>query len=447
MIRNADRLATTPARETALACVAAGIEAAHPRRVVRESVALDGDALRVGDAEYDLGEYARVLALGGGNAAGHVAAALESVLGDRLDGGAVVTDDPAPTECVEVVRGDHPIPSERAAAGARRVLELAESADEETLVLAVVTGGGSALLPAPADGIGLNALRSTTAALVESGADIHDINAVRKHLSAIKGGGLARAAAPARVVGLVFSDVVGNDLDVVASGPTAPDGSTFADALDVLDRFDVDVPESVRERLRRGADGGLPETPRPDDPAFERVDNHVLADGFTALAAARKTAAERGYETLVLSSRVRGEAREAAKTHVAIAEEVRATGNPVAAPAVVLSGGETTVTVRGDGTGGPNGEFALSAAVELARTGTDAALASVDTDGIDGATDAAGALVDGETVESVAGAQAALADNDVRPYLADRGALVETGPTGTNVNDLRVLVVENYRRD
>ena len=446
MIEHRDQLADDAPTETALACIEAGIRAAHPRTVVRESVDFDGRTLRVREDEYDLDEYDEVVVVGGGNAAGHVAVALEAVLGDRIARGVVVTDDPTETDRIEVREGDHPVPSRRGEDGARAVLDLAESAGEETLVLAVVTGGGSALLPAPAgrseraDGVTLSDLQSVTDALLESGADIHEINAVRKHCSALKGGQLARAAAPATVVGLVLSDVVGNDLDVIASGPTSPDESTFAEAVSVLDRYGVETPERVRERLRRGADGALAETPRSDDPAFDRVRNHVLADGFTALRAAREAAADRGYRTLVLSSRVRGEAREAVKTHAAIAEEALATGNPVEPPAVVLSGGETTVTVRGDGEGGPNQEFAVGGALELDAEGV--ALAAVDTDGIDGATDAAGGIVDSATVEDPATARDALAANDVYPYLAERDALIRTGPTGTNVNDLRVLVVE-----
>jgi hydroxypyruvate reductase len=264
------------------------------------------------------------------------------------------------------------------------------------------------------------------------------MNAVRKHLSAVKGGLLARAAHPATVVSLVFSDVVGDDLDVIASGPTVPDTSTFADALDVLDRYGVAVPDAVEDRLERGAAGDLPETPDPGDPAFDRTTAHVLADNFTALSAARDAAEAAGFDALVLSSRVRGEAREAAKVHAGIAEECAATGNPVEPPAVLLSGGETTVTVRGSGRGGRNQEFALSAALELA---TDVVVASVDTDGIDGSTDAAGALVDASTVEDPGAARRALADNDAFGYLDDRGATVYTGRTGTNVNDLRALVV------
>ena len=452
-----DAPAPTPRHETALACLRAGIEAAHPERVLESTVRLTdehgdseedapgeggGDHLHVADAVYDLCEFDRVVVVGGGKAAAGVAAALERVLGERITAGRVVTPDPGEGERIEHLPGDHPVPSERGVESTRRVVELLDSADERTLVLAVVTGGGSALLPTPADGVALADLQSTTERLLDSGADIGEINAVRKHLSTLKGGGLARAATPATVVSLVFSDVVGDDLGVIASGPTVPDETTYADALAVLDRYDIDASEPVRDRLERGAGGALPETPKPGDALFDRVENHVLASGFTALTAAREEAEDRGVATCLLSSRVRGEAREAAKSHVAVGEEAVATGNPLSPPAVVLSGGETTVTVRGDGEGGPNLEYALSAALELG--GANAVLASVDTDGRDGGTDAAGAVVDGETLgtrEEREAARDALARNDALPFLAERDCVLETGPTGTNVNDLRVLVV------
>ena len=447
VVRNRGDLGATPARDLALGCVEAGISAAHPRRVVRDAISIDGSVLTVADASYDLDEYDEVVVLGGGKAAEGVAGALEAVLGDRIDRGVVVTaDSPRACERIEVLEGDHPVPSERGAEGARRVLDTADEAGKRTLVLAPITGGASALLPAPADGISLADLRTTTTRLLESGATIEEINAVRKHVSALKGGRLAERAGPARVVGLVLSDVVGNDLGVIASGPLAPDESTYGDAVTVLDRYDIDAPEAVADRLGRGKRGAIPETPDEGDPAFDRISVHVLADGLTALEAAAERASESGYDSLVLSARVRGEAREAAKTHVAIAEESRASGNPLEPPAVVLSGGETTVTVRGDGDGGPNLEFALSAALELdAEDAGGVVLASVDTDGRDGGTGVAGAIVDSRTVgERIAedAAREALADNDSLGALDDADCAIRTGATGTNVNDLRVVVVE-----
>jgi glycerate 2-kinase len=439
IVQNREELATTRARELALDCVEAGIEAAHPRRVVRSSVSLDGDDLSVGNTTYDLSEHSELLLVGGGKATGAVATVLADILGDRLSGGAIVTPDPVSVAGVESVAGGHPVPNEGSVAGTRRVLELADGADEETLVLAAITGGGSALMTAPARGVDLADIQAVTETMLDAGVAIHEVNAVRKHVSAVKGGSLARRAAPATVCTLVFSDVVGNDLSVVASGPTVPDDSTYADARDALDRHDIDGPTGVRDRLAAGAAGDIPETPDAADPAFERVDSHVLADGMTALRAARDVADRAGYRTLVLSSRLRGEAREAATFHAGVAEECHATGTPVDPPAVLLSGGELTVTVRGDGTGGPNTEFALASALERPAPGT--TVAAVDTDGIDGRADAAGGLVDADTVTDTGDARTAVAASDTATYLREHAGAIVTGPTGTNVNDLRVLVL------
>ncbi|WP_225336356.1 glycerate kinase type-2 family protein [Halomicrobium urmianum] len=428
-----------PDRRLALECVAAGVRAAKPATVIGERVSMDGPELVVDGHRYDLDDYDDVVVVGGGNAAATAASALEDVLGDRIDRGAVVTDNPTETDRIEVLPGDHPVPSERGVESTRQILELAASAGPGDLVVALVTGGGSALMPAPADGIDLGDLQTTTEALLASGAAIDEINAVRKHCSDLKGGRLAAAAAPATTVGLVFSDVVGNRLDVIASGPLTPDETTFADALGVLDRYDVDVPDAVDARLRRGSDGEYPETPDAGDPAFESVSQHVVADSHTAMDAAAEAAREAGYDPLVLSSRVRGEAREAAKALAGVAEECADTGTPVEPPAVLLSGGETTVTIRGDGVGGPNQEFVLSAALELSEP--EIVVAAVDTDGVDGNAEAAGGIATSATAEPADEARAALDDNDAGTYLERRDSAVVTGPTGTNVNDLRVFVV------
>ena len=447
MIRNRDQLPSSPAHEVALDCLAAGIEAADPARLTRRAVSLADGALTVDDAGDDLADYGAVIVLGGGKAAAVVAAELEAILGDALDGGLAITDSPGvspvSTQRVEVLAGDHPIPSERGVGSTRRLLDTAEAADESTLILGVITGGGSALITAPAGELSLDDLGATTEALLASGATIDEINAVRKHCSAIKGGRLAAATQPADVCVLVVSDVVGNDLATIASGPLVGDPTTYADARAVIDRYDLNVPAAVTDRLARGDAGEIDETPAPGGSVFEGVTTAIIGDGLTAVRAAADRAAAAGFNPLVLSSRIRGEAREAAKTQVAIAEGIAATGDPLDPPAVVVSGGETTVTVDGEGVGGPNQEFALSAALELAA-GDDAApetvVAAVDTDGVDGPTDAAGAIVDGETV-SVQEGRHALADNDATTALRAADAVITTGPTGTNVNDLRVVVV------
>ncbi|WP_336037680.1 glycerate kinase type-2 family protein [Halobacterium yunchengense] len=436
-----DALADTPARETALSCVEAGVEAATPAEFVPDAVARDGDTLHVVDAAYDLASHDRVVAFGAGNAAAHVAAELAAVLGDRLDGGVVVTDDPVAVPGVEVLESDHPIPSARGVDATRRLLAAARDCGSETLALVVLTGGGSAVLPAPAGDLSLDDLRRVTDALLDSGAPIQAVNAVRKHCSAVKGGRLAAALAPATIATLAVSDVVGNDLSVVASGPTVPDETTYADALAVLGDYGLDAPGAVRDHLAAGARGDRPETPGADHPAFARAAAHVLADGHTALAAAVETARQRGYEATLLSGRVEGDAAAAGRTHAAVAAEIRQTGNPLEPPAVVVSGGELTVSVGdADGVGGPNQTCALAAAPSLPG---DAAFACVDTDGVDGPTDYAGAVVDANTANDPAAVRRALAARDATGYLDGRNALVETGPTGTNVNDLRVLVVED----
>ena len=443
MIHNREQLARTPSHAVALDCLTAGITAADPARLTRDAVSVADTTLTVGEASYDLAGYDELIALGGGKAAAVVAAALEAVLGDHLDSGIVVTDSPRSTERVDVLAGTHPIPDERGVENTRRLLDTAAAADDSTLLVGVITGGGSALMAAPAAGISLADLRSTTDALLDSGATIDEINAVRKHCSAIKGGRLAAATQPADVCVLVVSDVVGNDLATIASGPLVGDPTTYADARAVIDRYDLNVPAAVTDRLARGDAGKIDETPAPGGSVFEGVTTAIIGDGLTAVRAAADRAAAAGFNPLVLSSRIRGEAREAAKTQVAIAEGIAATGDPLDPPAVVVSGGETTVTVDGEGVGGPNQEFALSAALELAA-GDDAApetvVAAVDTDGVDGPTDAAGAIVDGETV-SVQEGRHALADNDATTALRAADAVITTGPTGTNVNDLRVVVV------
>ena len=488
-------LARTPAHAVALDCLAAGIEAALPGRLIADAVSVDDrtGTLRVegvdgGVGEYALRDYDRVFLVGAGKAAAGAADALLDALsnasapGDAsaidadtpdgtsaIDAGIVVTAEPtaslssASPATVKILPGDHPLPSDRGVESARRLLDLAECAGPSDLVFAVVTGGGSALLAAPVDPLSVGDLRAVTAELLACGASIGEINAVRKHCSAVKGGRLARAAAPATVVTLAVSDVVGDPLDVIASGPTVADPSTYADAVAVLDRYDLDVPQAVREHLRAGAAGDRDETPTAGNPAFDRATPFVVGNGRSALDAAASVAADRGYEPVVLAAGVRGESREAATTHVAIAEECAARGSPATPPAVLLSGGETTVTLGDDpGLGGPNAEFAVGAGLALAEgplgAGSDGAddgrdraagagivVASVDTDGIDGSTDAAGAVADATTLNPDT-AREALDDHDVYPALDDANALLRTGSTGTNVNDLRVIVVPGDER-
>ena len=437
MIDNRDKLARSTSHAVALDALAAGIEAADPARLTRERVQVDGETLRVGDTTISLDGFEAIRVIGGGKAAGVVAAELEAVLGDRLNGGVVVTNNPVETERVDVLAGDHPVPSQQGVDSTRRLLDVAEDADEETLLLAAITGGGSALMTAPAAGLGLSDLQSTTQSLLDSGASIDEINAVRKHCSAIKGGQLAAAAAPARVFGLVLSDVVGNELSTIASGPFVADASTYAEAQAVCDRYAVQVPAAVEDRIRAGIAGEIPETPTAGDPVFEGVSTTLLGDSMVAVRAAAEAAEGAGFESLILSSRVRGDSRAAATMQAAVAEEIRSTGHPLTPPAVIVSGGETTVTVEGGGVGGPNQEFAVAGGLAVAER--DVVVAAVDTDGIDGPTDAAGGIVDGRVDGDRAAS--ALADNDSYGFLNSIDGLIRTGSTGTNVNDLRVVVI------
>ena len=439
MIRNRAELAASSVHEVALDCIEAAVDAAAPETATKSAVGRDGQTLMVDGSAYDLDRYDDVVIVGGGKAAGGVTQALESVLGDSLSGGHIIIKQAVDTETVQCTEGDHPLPSNRNVEATADILDTIDAADEDTLVLFVLTGGASALLSAPAANLTLDDLQTTTDRLLSGGVPIAEINAVRKHLSDLKGGQVARRAAPATVAGILVSDVVGNDLSTIGSGPSVPDETTYEDALDVFERYDLTPPPAVRDHLEAGRDGRIAETPFPDDPAFDRVRNHLIGDNATALDAAAAVAQEAGYEPLVLTSRLRGEAREVAKPLVAIAEEATATGAPVNPPAVLLAGGETTVTMTGDGgRGGPNQEFVLSGA--LAHDG-DAVIAAVDTDGEDGSSDVAGAIADGAVVDDRERARDALLANDACSYLSEIGATVETGPTGTNVNDVAVLVV------
>ncbi|HEX7785562.1 MAG TPA: DUF4147 domain-containing protein [Methylomirabilota bacterium] len=398
-------------------------------------------------ADAPLPDAARVRVVGAGKASGAMAAAAEQVLGDRIVDGLVVVKDGyrVETSRVRVMEAGHPVPDARGEAAAREIHAIAESTDDVLLVL--VSGGGSALTPAPAPPITLADKQAMTRLMLAAGATINELNAVRKHCSLLKGGQLARAAAPAAVRALLLSDVIGDPLDVIASGPTAPDASTYADALAILDRFDLRprAPKSIVDRLERGQRGEIPETPKPDDPVFRHVTNTVIGNNRLVVDAAADEAVRLGYGPHVLTRSLEGEARDVAARLVALAREIREGRGPVAAPACVIAAGETTVTVRGRGRGGRCQEFVLAAA--LAMEGVDGLVAlAAGTDGTDGPTDAAGGIVDGESARRARALgqdpRARLEDNDSNPLLAALGDLVVTGPTNTNLLDLYLLLIE-----
>jgi hydroxypyruvate reductase len=338
------------------------------------------------------------------------------------------------------------MPDARGAAAARAIRDVARTATADDLLLVLISGGGSALTPAPAPPITLEEKQALTRLLLRAGATITQLNAVRKHCSMLKGGQLARAAGQARVQALLLSDVIGDPLDVIASGPTAPDSSTFAEALEILDRFGIarQVAPSIRRRLADGQAGLIPETPKPGDPLFDRVTNVVIGNNELVVEAAMERARALGFSPHLLTRTLEGEARDVASRLVRMARDIRAGGGPVQPPCCVIAGGETTVTVRGQGSGGRCQELALAAAIELAGL-RDVVILAAGTDGSDGPTGAAGALVDGDTATKARALgvdlAARLTDNDANPALAALGDLIVTGPSNTNLLDLYLVLV------
>lgn len=442
MIENRAQLARSEQHEHALDAVKSGIDAAQPRTVIREQLDVSGEGISVAGDEYDLSTYENVYVLGGGNAGGEAATALESLLGEVIDDGVIVTDDPVQTTRIRTVEGTHPLPSNENVEGTRQLLEVADAAGKNDLVFAVISGGGSALMCAPDETLSLEGYRNLTEQLLKSGTTIDEINAVRKHLSTFKGGQFARRIAPATTAGLIFSDVVENRLDVIASGPTAPDPTTYDDWQSVVERYELVLPDSARRLLDVGLAGDRQETPTSSEPVFDRVSNYVLADGRTALKAARQSLRAAGYTAVILSAEMEGEARDVGTIHARIGTECLEQGEPFEPPVALLSGGETTVTVEGNGRGGPNQEFALSAALSLADG---MVVVGVDTDGIDGSSDVAGGIVDATTVPSSdrSPARSALRNNDAFAYLDAHDGVVRTGSTGTNVNDVRIVLIDD----
>ncbi|MGA3097323.1 MAG: glycerate kinase [Bryobacteraceae bacterium] len=420
-------------RKNALSIFEAALAAADPADAVARRL-----------QRIDASRFERIFVIGAGKAAASMAQAAERILGRRITGGLINVKDghTARLKRVEMNECGHPVPDARGVAGARRIAEIAATAGKDDLVVCLISGGASALMPLPAAPISLEEKQEVTRLLLASGANIHEINAVRKHISGIKGGQLARLAAPATVESLLLSDVIGDSLDVIGSGPTAPDASTFTTASDVLCKYSLmaNVPESVYDRINGGSLGEIADTPKPGDPIFRRVTNSVVGSNRLALTAAARRARELGYRTLILASEIEGETREIARMHAAIAREIVRAGQPVKPPACIITGGETTVVLHGQGLGGRNQEFALAAAIDIAGL-PDVLVFSAGTDGTDGPTDAAGACADGHTLERKPDARRYLDDNDSYRYFGELNDLVKTGPTNTNVMDVRLILV------
>lgn len=428
----------------------AALRAVDPVEAILKHVKREGGGLLIGETRLELSKFDRILVVGAGKADAPMAQAVESLLGERVSDGIIVVKDGhgLPLQRVRVHEARHPVPDERGLRAAEEILSLVSGAGERDLVICLISGGGSALLVAPAEGVTLKDKQQVTQLLLACGASIHEINTVRKHLSRVKGGGLAHTTHPATLVSLILSDVVGDDLDTIASGPTVPDSTTFRQAEQILGRYGIwdQAPRSVRMYLEKGVKGEIPETPKLGDPSFQRGVWELVGTNLQALKAARKEAERMGYRTMILSGMIEGETREVAKAHAAIAKEVLSSENPIAPPACVLSGGETTVTLKGDGKGGRNTEFALASAMALEGV-ENVVVLSGGTDGTDGPTDAAGAMADGETVSQAREKGLDPVDylrrNDAYTFFETLGGLVITGPTRTNVMDVCAMLMRS----
>lgn len=436
-------------RQDASAIFSAGVKAADPLELIGRHVRLlDEGVLCAGAQRYELSGYDAIHVIGAGKASARMALAVEQLLGDRIRGGVVNVKygHSLPLERIKINEAGHPIPDEAGIRGTAEIVNLLERARETELIISVLSGGASALLTAPAEGLTLEDKQRTTEKLLRCGAGIEEINTVRKHLSKVKGGRLARLAYPATLISLILSDVVGDPLDAIGSGPTAPDTKTFADCWEIIERYRVrgEIPPAALALLTRGASGEIDETPKAGDSVFRHVQNVIIGNNSLALAAAKQAAEALGYHSIILADSLDGQAIEAARVHAALAREILGQVAPIARPACVVSGGETTVTVRGTGLGGRNQEFGLAAAIEI--DGHDEiVILSGGTDGTDGPTEAAGAIVDGSTIRRSKNkrldAQQFLISNDSYHFLQSVGDLLVTGPTFTNVMDLRLILV------
>jgi len=453
ILQNAKNDTYLKLRDDALTILEAAVEAVDPGEAIRRSVNVEGSRLRIQGDEWDLEGFSDVFIIGGGKASGSMAEAVEGILGERITNGVVNvlngTEGGLSLEKIFPNGASHPVPDEGGIRGVERMMGLLEGVTERDLVIVLISGGGSSLMPLPADGVDLEEIQEITGKLLLSGATINELNAVRKHLSAIKGGQMAKNAVPATVVSLILSDVVGDPLDTIASGPTSPDDSTFDDAIEVLKSYDLweNTSPSINRRLKRGSGGMIGETPKKGDPIFERVHNFVVGSNLTAAEEALGKAEALGYNSLLLTTEMEGEAREVGAELGRIALESIEESHLLEPPAVIIVGGESTVTVTGGGTGGRNQEVALAAAMSIG--GLDAVITSFATDGIDGPTEAAGAIADGATIwrarEENLEPSVYLDENDSYTFFNRLKDVLLTGPTGTNVNDLALVIIDKPR--
>ncbi len=441
-------------REIAKAIFMKSISSVDPYKRLKTYLRIDRNRLvikeeRKKEKVFNLNEFEKIYLLGTGKASSSMAQALEELLGNRITKGLITTKygHGLPLRFTEVIEAGHPLPDSKGLEGAKKMKELLLQTGPKDLVLFLVSGGGSALLPLPVDGVTLEEKQKLTQLLLACGADIKEINIIRKHLSQIKGGWMARWAYPSTLITFILSDVVGDPLDMIASGPTVPDPSTFEEAWEILEKYDLieKVPSSIRNHLLRGKEKKVDETPKPGDEIFKKIFNLIIGSNLLALLEAEREAKKKGFHTLILSSSIVGETREVARFHGAIAREVVLTDHPVPKPACILSGGETTVTLQGSGLGGRNQEFCLAGAFEIEGV-EKVVILSGGTDGTDGPTDAAGAISDHTTLQRARAMgldpKIYLRNNDSYHFFEKLGDLLVTGPTRTNVMDVRILLVD-----
>lgn len=439
---------TNKLKSDAKAIFEAGLKAVDPEVAVRSHLKRTGNKLQLNNREYDITDYENIYVIGMGKAAASMAKAVEEIIGDELSTGIVNVKygHTAPLKKIKINEAAHPVPDDAGISGSQEIIELLKKTGEKDLVVCLISGGGSALLPCPAEGLTLEDKQVVTQSLLECGADIHEINSIRKHISAVKGGRLAALVYPSTLISLILSDVIGDNLDVIASGPTVLDTHTFHDCKNIINKYKLTdkVPERVIDYIERGCKGEIEDTPKADSPVFERTQNAIVGSNILAVEAAEEKARELGYHSLILSTFIHGETEEVAKVHTAIAKEINASGNPVNKPACIISGGETTVTIEGKGQGGRNQEFVLAAAIDIQGMDNVVVL-SGGTDGNDGPTDAAGAVADGTTIrrakEQNLNAFEYLCENNSYNFFKPLGDLLITGPTNTNVMDLRLVIV------
>ena len=438
------------ARRVALESLEFALNAADPLKFVSKHITLKKEELIIDNSRFNLKKFNKIIIVGGGKASGRMAQALEKMLGKRIHNGIINvlegTSSMFKTDKIELMEASHPIPNIKGIEGVKRMFLLAEKIDHQDLIICLISGGGSSLMPYPIDGISLKDKQDTTKLLLNSGATIKEINYVRKHLSNIKGGRLAKTFYPATIISLIISDVINDSLDTIASGPTVPDNSTFDDAINILNYYQIwnKVPNAIRKVLVNGSYGIIPETPKTSDKFFKKVHNFIIGNNWSACMAAQKRLKHEGFHTMILTPYIQGEAKEVGKILSSIIRSIDIKGKPIKRPAAIISGGETEVTVKGSGKGGRNQELVLSASMGI--EGIDkVAVVSMSTDGVDGVTNVAGAIADGNTIHRALhlklNPNIFLKKNDSFHFFEKLKDLLISRPTGTNVSDIIIFVL------